>query len=128
MGFDKGDAAFQVNRAPGAPNPSIYKSSAVGDVSTNVADLIGEGRVVNFSAGPCCLPLEVLQSAKDDMLSWHGSGCSVLEMSHRSKEYESIIFQAEKDMREMGQGKRCRQYQVHKVHTDSSSVRVEDKH
>merc|ERR1712190_221261 len=39
--------------------------------------------------------------AKEDMLSWHGSGCSVLEMSHRSKEYESIIFQAEKDMREL---------------------------
>merc|ERR1712137_276421 len=99
--FDKGDSSFQVNRAPGAPNPSIYKSAAVGDVSMNVADLIGEGRSVNFSAGPCCLPLEVLQSAKDDMLSWHGSGCSVLEMSHRSKEYESIIFQAEKDMREL---------------------------
>merc|ERR1712176_131606 len=38
---------------------------------------------------------------QNDMLSWQGSGCSVLEMSHRSKEYESIIFQAEKDMREL---------------------------
>merc|ERR1740121_3324449 len=98
--FDNGDATFQVNRQPGDPNPSIYKSP-VGDISMNVAELIGEGRAVNFSAGPCCLPLEVLQTAKDDLLSWHGCGCSVLEMSHRSKEYESIIFQAEKDMREL---------------------------
>jgi len=97
--FEHGDAGFQVNRAAGAPNPTIYKSAAVGDVSMNVSDLIGDARVVNFSAGPCCLPVEVLQSARDDMLSWHGSGCSVLEMSHRSPEYESIIGQAEKDMR-----------------------------
>merc|ERR1712238_453698 len=81
-------------------NPSIYKSS-LGDVSLNVSDIIGDGRVVNFSAGPCCLPIEVLQSARDNMLSWEGSGSSVLEMSHRSKEYESIINQAEKDMREL---------------------------
>merc|ERR1712232_248312 len=81
-------------------NPNLYKSS-IGDVSLNVSDIIGEGRVVNFSAGPCCLPLEVLQSARDNMLNWHGSGFSVLEMSHRSPEYESIIGQAEKDMREL---------------------------
>merc|ERR1712137_359867 len=99
--FDKGDATFQVNRAPGTPNPAIYKSAAVGDVSLNVADALGHGRVVNFSAGPCCLPLEVLQSARDDLLSWHGCGCSVLEMSHRSPEYESIIANAEKDMRDV---------------------------
>jgi len=98
--LEKGEAGFQVNRVPGAPNPSIYKSS-LGDVSLNVSDIIGDGRVVNFSAGPCCLPIEVLQSARDNMLSWEGSGSSVLEMSHRSKEYESIINQAEKDMREL---------------------------
>jgi len=56
---------------------------------------------VNFSAGPCCLPLEVLEQARDDMLNWQGSGVSVMEMSHRSKEYESIIGQAERDMREL---------------------------
>lgn len=98
--FEKGDVSCQVNKKPGSPNPNIYKWSG-GDVSLNVTSVLGEGRCVNFSAGPCCLPLEILQEARDEMLNWHGSGMSVMEMSHRSKEYESIIGQAEKDMREL---------------------------
>lgn len=47
--------------------------------------------VYNFSAGPAVLPKEVLQQAADEMLDWHGSGMSVMEMSHRGKEYMSII-------------------------------------
>jgi len=58
-----------------------------------------EGRVCNFSAGPAALPLEVLQTAQAEMLNWHGTGMSVMEMSHRSKPYESIIHQAEADLR-----------------------------
>ena len=48
----------------------------------------------NFSAGPAVLPAEVLQQAADEMLSWQGSGMSVMEMSHRGREFESILAQA----------------------------------
>ncbi len=56
-------------------------------------------RVHNFSAGPAVLPEEVLAQARDEMLDWHGSGMSVMEMSHRGKEFESIIAAAEADLR-----------------------------
>ena len=58
-------------------------------------------RVFNFSAGPAVLPPEVLQQAKEELLDWHGSGMSVMEMSHRGKEFISIHAQAEKDLREL---------------------------
>ncbi len=58
-------------------------------------------RVYNFSAGPAMLPQEVLERARDDLLDWQGSGMSVMEMSHRSKEYMSIAAQAESDLREL---------------------------
>ncbi len=48
-------------------------------------------RVYNFSAGPSMLPEPVLRRAADEMLDYHGSGQSVMEMSHRSKIYEGII-------------------------------------
>lgn len=57
------------------------------------------GRVFNFAAGPAVLPLEVLQQAQADLLNWRGSGQSVMEMSHRGKEFESIIAKAEADLR-----------------------------
>ncbi len=47
-------------------------------------------RVLNFYAGPTALPLEVLESAKSEMLNWKGTGMSVLEISHRSKEYTQL--------------------------------------
>jgi phosphoserine aminotransferase len=56
-------------------------------------------RVFNFSAGPAVLPEEVLEQARDEMLDWRGSGMSVMEMSHRGKEFESIIAAAETDLR-----------------------------
>ncbi len=58
-------------------------------------------RVHNFSAGPAVLPEEVLAQARDEMLDWHGSGMSVMEMSHRGKEFESIIADVERDLREL---------------------------
>jgi len=58
-------------------------------------------RVFNFSPGPAVLPAEVLQQAKEELLDWHGSGMSVMEMSHRGKEFISIHAQAEKDVREL---------------------------
>ena len=58
-------------------------------------------RVYNFSAGPATLPEEVLKQAQQEMLDWHGSGMSVMEMSHRGKEFISIAQQAEADVREL---------------------------
>jgi phosphoserine aminotransferase len=59
------------------------------------------GRIYNFSAGPAMLPVEVLQEAADEMLDYRGTGMSVMEMSHRSKAFESIIQEAEADLREL---------------------------
>ncbi len=58
-------------------------------------------RVFNFSAGPAMLPTEVIQQAQDEILDWHGSGMSVMEMSHRGKEFVGIATTAEKDLREL---------------------------
>ena len=52
-------------------------------------------RVYNFSAGPAVLPEDVLLQAQAEMLDWHGSGMSVMEMSHRGKEFMSIAAEAE---------------------------------
>ena len=58
-------------------------------------------RVYNFSAGPAVLPEEVLQQAAAEMLDYQGCGMSVMEMSHRSKEFKGIIETAEADLREL---------------------------
>jgi phosphoserine aminotransferase len=58
-------------------------------------------QVFNFSAGPAVLPKEVLQQAASEMLDWHGSGMSVMEMSHRGPEFISIYKEAEADLREL---------------------------
>src|SRR5687768_8507363 len=58
-------------------------------------------RIFNFSAGPAMLPAEVLARAGDEMLDWRGTGMSVMEMSHRGKEFISIAEEAEADLREL---------------------------
>jgi phosphoserine aminotransferase len=58
-------------------------------------------RVFNFSAGPAVLPEPVLQRAAAEMLDWHGSGMSVMEMSHRGKEFIAIAARAEADLRSL---------------------------
>jgi phosphoserine aminotransferase len=58
-------------------------------------------RVFNFSAGPAALPLWVLERARDEMVNFQASGMSVMEMSHRSKEYMEIIARAEALVREL---------------------------
>ena len=58
-------------------------------------------RVYNFSAGPAVLPEAVLQEAAEEMMDYRGCGMSVMEMSHRSKMYETIIQEAEADLREL---------------------------
>ena len=57
--------------------------------------------IYNFSAGPAVLPKEVLETAAADMLDWHGSGMSVMEMSHRGPEFMSILADAQRDLREL---------------------------
>lgn len=58
-------------------------------------------RVYNFAAGPAILPEEVLKEAAMEMLDYRGTGMSVMEMSHRSKAFEEIIQEAEKDLRDL---------------------------
>ncbi len=58
-------------------------------------------RAYNFSAGPAVLPEPVLRQAADEMLDWRGSGMSVMEMSHRGKEFMSILAQAKADLAEL---------------------------
>ncbi|MDH5573474.1 MAG: 3-phosphoserine/phosphohydroxythreonine transaminase [Gammaproteobacteria bacterium] len=58
-------------------------------------------RVFNFSAGPAMLPQAVLERAKDEMIDWNGSGMSVMEMSHRGKEFMSIAAKSMADLREL---------------------------
>jgi phosphoserine aminotransferase len=58
-------------------------------------------RVYNFSPGPAAIAQEVLQQAKDEMTDWRGSGLSVMEMSHRGKEFTEILATAKSDLREL---------------------------
>jgi phosphoserine aminotransferase len=57
--------------------------------------------IFNFGAGPAMLPKEVMQRAREEFIDWNGSGMSVMEMSHRGKEFVSIAEQAEADLREL---------------------------
>jgi phosphoserine aminotransferase len=58
-------------------------------------------RVFNFSAGPAMLPTEVLEKAQQEITDWHGTGMSIMEMSHRGKEFMSVAQKAEADLREL---------------------------
>lgn len=65
------------------------------------SSLPDDARVFNFAAGPATLPAKVVKQAQDELFNWRGSGMSVMEMSHRGKEFTSIIQKAEKDFREL---------------------------
>src|ERR1700684_3427272 len=58
-------------------------------------------RVYNFSPGPATLPLEVLEQAQGELLDWHRSGMSVMEISHRGKAFEQVAAEAEADLRDL---------------------------
>lgn len=58
-------------------------------------------KVYNFSAGPAMLPEEVLQIAQAEMLDWHGTGMSIMELGHRGPEFQEVAAQAEKDLRQL---------------------------
>lgn len=62
---------------------------------------IGENRVLNFSAGPAALPYDVLQTIQQDLFSYHGSGMSIMEMSHRGKVFIEVAQTAEQDLRDI---------------------------
>jgi phosphoserine aminotransferase len=68
-------------------------------VSTSTVAERAVKRVHNFNAGPAALPLPVLERIREELLDWHGSGMSVMEMSHRSPEFESIAASAEAGLR-----------------------------
>jgi len=58
-------------------------------------------RIFNFSAGPAVLPAEVLKQARNEILNWHDSGMSIMEMSHRGKEFISVVQKTEADLRKL---------------------------
>jgi phosphoserine aminotransferase len=58
-------------------------------------------RAFNFAPGPAALPFEVLEQARDELTDWHGSGMSVMEISHRSKAFVTVATEAEADLREL---------------------------
>jgi phosphoserine aminotransferase len=58
-------------------------------------------RVFNFSAGPAMMPEEVLLQAQKEMLDWHGTGMSIMELGHRGSEFKQIVEQSEADLREL---------------------------
>jgi len=70
-------------------------------VSSTTAPFPVTKRVFNFNAGPAALPLPVLERIREELLDWRGSGMSVMEMSHRSPEYESINAAAEQKLRSL---------------------------
>src|SRR5215510_11226277 len=70
-------------------------------VSLTTASVPATKRVFNFNAGPAALPLAVLERVREELLDWRGSGISVMEMSHRSPEYESINAATEQKLRSL---------------------------
>ena len=77
-----------------------YKSD-ICEYFNDIEEGIFMERVYNFSAGPAVLPEEVLRECQEEMMNYGGAGMSVMEMSHRSKAFESIINTAEADLREL---------------------------
>lgn len=70
-------------------------------MSLTTASVPSTKRVFNFNAGPAALPLPVLERIREELLDWRGSGMSVMEMSHRSPEYESINAATEQKLRSL---------------------------
>lgn len=70
-------------------------------MSSTTVSLPNTKRIFNFNAGPAALPMPVLERIREELLDWHGSGMSVMEMSHRSPEYESINAAAEQQLRSL---------------------------
>jgi len=85
--------------APPPPPPAAAAMPAAAAAKKTYAS--AEGRPFNFSAGPATLPIPVLEKCRDEMLSVRGSGISLNEISHRSKIFEAILSEAERDLRDL---------------------------
>jgi phosphoserine aminotransferase len=82
-------------RAKGPPMTTLKSSKEIDAMKANME------RVFNFSAGPAAIPLPVLERAREELINWRGSGMSVMEMSHRGKEFMAIAERAEADLRRL---------------------------
>ncbi|KAL4575271.1 hypothetical protein LXL04_022113 [Taraxacum kok-saghyz] len=91
--------AFPITRA--TPKPISIKCSYSATVAAPPASASSQDRVFNFAAGPATLPENVLRKAESELYNWRGAGMSVMEMSHRGKEFLSIIQKAESDLRKL---------------------------
>ncbi len=76
-------------------------NNTVSGVTEMTATKTGAQTIYNFGAGPAMLPVAVMKQAQEELLDWHGTGISVIEMSHRSKHFASIIEESEADLREL---------------------------
>jgi phosphoserine aminotransferase len=77
------------------------RPTAAARPALKISCALPHGRVYNFSAGPAILPLDVLESAQKDLINWQGSGMSIMEMSHRGKEFDGVAKKAEEDLRKL---------------------------
>ncbi|RVW85761.1 Phosphoserine aminotransferase 2, chloroplastic [Vitis vinifera] len=87
------------NLSPSRRNKSISITCSTAQVERPPSNAQSLDRVFNFAAGPATLPENVLMKAESELYNWRGSGMSVMEMSHRGKEFMSIIQKAESDLR-----------------------------
>ncbi|CAM6082893.1 unnamed protein product [Calypogeia fissa] len=92
----------RVPQASASAAPSLMITRSTATVPTSVSSkssTTDDGRVFNFAAGPATLPANVVKQAQVDLYNWRGSGMSIMEVSHRGKEFLSIIQKAEADLR-----------------------------
>ncbi|KAJ9703891.1 hypothetical protein PVL29_005254 [Vitis rotundifolia] len=87
------------NLSPSRRNKSISITCSTTQVERPPSNAQSLDRVFNFAAGPATLPENMLKKAESELYNWRGSGMSVMEMSHRGKEFLSIIQKAESDLR-----------------------------
>src|ERR1700691_4509413 len=96
------EAAILVRQRDGVGQLWAAKSlGGDGIVTLSIASPRGVERAANFNAGPGALPLAVLQRIREELLDYRGTGMSVMEMSHRSAEFEEIIASAEAKLRKL---------------------------
>ena len=76
-------------------------NKTVSELAEMTATKIAGETIYNFGAGPAMLPTAVMKQAQAELLDWHGTGISVIEMSHRSKQFASIVEESEADLREL---------------------------
>ncbi len=89
----------QNDRQPATASPELHTKEENYPGTHATVSARAAKRVFNFNAGPAALPLPVLERIREELLDWRGSGMSVMEMSHRARECESIILTAEQKLR-----------------------------